>query len=53
MQQPLVYSTNRRYGAYCFVFASTGVFAEVRVARGETVGLRLNPADCHRFPADQ
>jgi iron(III) transport system ATP-binding protein len=30
----------------------TGVFARVRVARGETVSLRLNPAGCHLFPAD-
>jgi iron(III) transport system ATP-binding protein len=30
----------------------TGVFARARVARGETVGLRLNPAGCHLFPAD-
>jgi iron(III) transport system ATP-binding protein len=30
----------------------TGV-ARARVTRGETVGLRLNPADCHVFPADQ
>jgi iron(III) transport system ATP-binding protein len=31
----------------------TGVFADVRAARGETVGLRLDPAGCHLFPADQ
>jgi ABC-type Fe3+/spermidine/putrescine transport system ATPase subunit len=31
----------------------TGVFARTRVARGETVGLRLNPAGCHMFPADK
>jgi len=31
----------------------TGVFARARVARGETVGLRLNPSGCHLFPADQ
>ena len=30
----------------------TGVFTRVRVARGETVSLRLNPAGCHLFPAD-
>ena len=30
----------------------TGVFADVRAARGETVGLRLDPAGCHLFPAD-
>ena len=29
----------------------TGVFADVRAARGETVGLRLDPAGCHLFPA--
>jgi iron(III) transport system ATP-binding protein len=28
----------------------TGVFARVRAARGETVGLRLDPAGCHVFP---
>ena len=31
----------------------TGVFARTRVARGETVGLRLNPDGCHMFPADK
>ena len=31
----------------------TGVFARARVARGETVGLRLNPSGCHLSPADQ
>jgi len=30
----------------------TGVFADVRSARGETVRLRLDPAGCHLFPAD-
>jgi iron(III) transport system ATP-binding protein len=30
----------------------TGVFADVRAARGETVGLRLDPAGCHVFPAE-
>jgi iron(III) transport system ATP-binding protein len=29
----------------------TGVLADVRVARGETVSLRLDPAGCHAFPA--
>ena len=31
-----------------------GVFAETRVARGEVVGLRLEPGGCHVFaePAD-
>jgi iron(III) transport system ATP-binding protein len=29
----------------------TGVFAEVRAARGRVVGLRLDPAGCHLFPA--
>jgi iron(III) transport system ATP-binding protein len=28
----------------------TGVFARARAARGETVGLRLDPAGCHVFP---
>jgi iron(III) transport system ATP-binding protein len=28
----------------------TGVFAEVRAARGEMVGLRMDPAGCHLFP---
>jgi iron(III) transport system ATP-binding protein len=28
----------------------TGVFAQARAARGETVGLRLDPAGCHVFP---
>ena len=28
----------------------TGVFADVRAARGEIVGLRLDPAGCHVFP---
>jgi iron(III) transport system ATP-binding protein len=31
----------------------TGVFAEVRAARGETVRLRLDPVGCHLFPAGQ
>jgi iron(III) transport system ATP-binding protein len=31
----------------------TGVFADVRAARGETVRLRLDPAGCHLFPVDQ
>ena len=31
----------------------TGVFADVKAPRGETVGLRLDPAGCHVFPADQ
>jgi hypothetical protein len=30
----------------------TGVFADVRAARGETDRLRLDPAGCHLFPAD-
>jgi iron(III) transport system ATP-binding protein len=30
----------------------TGVFADYRAARGETVGLRLDPAGCHLFPAE-
>jgi len=29
----------------------TGVFAETRTARGELVGLRMDPAGCHLFPA--
>ena len=29
----------------------TGVFAEVRATRGEIVGLRMDPAGCHLFPA--
>ena len=28
----------------------TGVFAETRAARGESVGLRLEPGGCHVFP---
>ncbi len=31
----------------------TGVFADARAARGETVGLRLDPAGCHLFPVDR
>jgi ABC-type Fe3+ transport system permease subunit len=31
----------------------TGVFARMRAARGETVGLRLDPVGCHLFPADE
>jgi iron(III) transport system ATP-binding protein len=31
----------------------TGIFADVRAARGETVRLRLDPAGCHVFAADQ
>ena len=27
----------------------TGVFADIRAARGETVGLRMDPAGCHVF----
>jgi iron(III) transport system ATP-binding protein len=30
----------------------TGVFAEVRAARGDMVGLRMDPAGCHLFPAE-
>jgi len=30
----------------------TGVFAEFRVARGEVVGLRMDPACCHLYPAE-
>jgi iron(III) transport system ATP-binding protein len=29
----------------------TGIFAPVRAERGETVGLKLDPAGCHVFPA--
>ena len=29
----------------------TGVLADFRVARGEIVGLRMDPAACHLFPA--
>jgi iron(III) transport system ATP-binding protein len=29
----------------------TGVFARTRASRGEAVGLRLDPAGCHFFPA--
>ena len=29
----------------------TGVFAEARARRGEVVGLRMDPAGCHLFPA--
>jgi iron(III) transport system ATP-binding protein len=31
----------------------TGVFADARTARGELVGLRMDPAGCHLFPAAQ
>ena len=31
----------------------TGVFADVKATRGETVGLRLDPAGCHVFPAEE
>ena len=31
----------------------TGIFADVRAARGELVSLHLDPAGCHLFPADQ
>jgi iron(III) transport system ATP-binding protein len=30
----------------------TGVFADFRAARGEIVGLRMDPAGCHLFPAE-
>jgi len=30
----------------------TGIFADARTARGQTVGLRLDPAGCHVFPAE-
>jgi ABC-type Fe3+/spermidine/putrescine transport system ATPase subunit len=30
----------------------TGVFADVRSARGEIVGLRMDPAGCHLFPVE-
>jgi iron(III) transport system ATP-binding protein len=30
----------------------TGVFADARAARGQSVGLRLDPAGCHVFPAE-
>jgi hypothetical protein len=29
----------------------TGILADIRVPRGETVTLRLDPAACHAFPA--
>ncbi len=29
----------------------TGVFSDTRAARGQSVGLRLDPAGCHVFPA--
>ncbi len=35
------------------VLELTGVFADVKAPRGETVGLRLDPAGCHVSPADQ
>jgi len=31
----------------------TGVFAPIRAERGETVGVRLDPAGCHLFAASQ
>ena len=31
----------------------TGVFADARAPRGEVVGLRMDPAGCHLFPAEQ
>jgi iron(III) transport system ATP-binding protein len=30
----------------------TGVLADVRAPRGQTVGLRLDPAGCHAFPPE-
>jgi hypothetical protein len=30
----------------------TGVFADVRAARGEMVGLRMDPAGRHLFPVE-
>jgi iron(III) transport system substrate-binding protein len=30
----------------------TGVFADVRAARGEIAGLRMDPAGCHLFPVE-
>jgi iron(III) transport system ATP-binding protein len=30
----------------------TGVFADAKAPRGEVVGLRMDPAGCHLFPAD-
>ncbi|MGH3200461.1 MAG: TOBE domain-containing protein [Streptosporangiaceae bacterium] len=30
----------------------TGVFADARAARGEPVGLRMDPAGCHLFPVE-
>ena len=30
----------------------TGVFADVRAKRGEIVGLRMDPADCHLFSVE-
>jgi iron(III) transport system ATP-binding protein len=30
----------------------TGIFAEFRVPRGEIVGLRMDPAGCHLYPAE-
>jgi iron(III) transport system ATP-binding protein len=30
----------------------TGVFASIRAERGDVVGLRLDPAGCHVFPAE-
>jgi iron(III) transport system ATP-binding protein len=31
----------------------TGVFADSRAVRGQTVGLRMDPAGCHLFPLEQ
>jgi hypothetical protein len=30
----------------------TGVFGVTRAARGDMVGLRMDPAGCHLFPAE-
>jgi hypothetical protein len=55
LQLSLSYITNYRYIAATAAVSATrltGVFANVRAARGEIVGLRMDPAGCHLFPAE-
>jgi hypothetical protein len=33
-------------------FSFWTAFADVRAKRGEIVGLRMDPADCHLFPIE-
>jgi iron(III) transport system ATP-binding protein len=42
---------NAHLNSHAGLIQLTGVLADIRVPRGETVRLRLDPAACHAFPA--